>query len=96
MPLDLTTPIDKTVQRIARKVRVSRLEYDYEDQRVSLMFEYVDASGNVVSGDSLWFRLTDKDLFQAAETRRAFKDVQALAYAHGQNAGLFGTGEVKD
>jgi hypothetical protein len=96
MPLNLTTPLDKTVQRIARKVRVSRLEYDDEDRRVSLMFDYIDSNGNTIGGDNLWFRLTDPNLFQPVATLKVFKDLRALAYAHGQNAGLFGAGAVED
>ena len=95
MPLDLDTPLDKTVTRIVRKVRVSRLKYEHESQRVSIQYEMLDAEGQVIAGEGLWFRLTDKDLFQKEATLKAFGDVQKLAYAHAQAKGLFGTGKVE-
>ena len=86
MSLDLDTPLDKSIQRIVRKVRVGTLEYEYENQQVVIRYELLDASGQVIDSEGLMFRLTDKDLFEKDATLKAFGDVQKLAaYGRGDH-----------
>ena len=91
MSLVLDTPVDRTVSRIAAKVRLLRLEYS--ERRVLIAtFQMVSADGKSLELTYVSLKLDDPNLFARTQTLNTIKDFRTMLYAHAQNAGLFGTG----